>query len=147
MVNTQTVANTILMLSFYEKKLITPMKLQKLMYFVYKEYLQTTNCQLFSESFEKWQYGPVLPSIYYEFRNFGSDFINKFARDAKGNIEIINMENDTKIAEIIKNVWDKYKNYRAYQLSALTHRDESAWSKAKDYILKDEDIKNEPDFL
>lgn len=147
MLNTQIVANTILMLSFKENILITPMKLQKLMYFIYKEYLQDTGNKLFSESFEKWQYGPVLPSIYYEFKSFGSGFITKFARDAKGEVEVISIDSETYISKIIKRVWNKCKNYRAYELSELTHQKGSAWDKAEDFILKDEDIKNEQKFL
>lgn len=147
MVNAQTVANTILMLSFKEKNLITLMKLQRIIYLVYKEYLKTTNCPLFSEQFEKWQYGSVLPSIHYKFKRFGADFIDRFSRDAMGNVEIINIESNTEIAKIIENVWNKYKNYHVYQLSALVCKDRGAWSKATNYILKDEDIKNELNFL
>ena len=142
MLNTQTVANTILMLSFEENIKITPMKLQKLLYFLYKGYLKETGFSLFTEKFEKWQYGPVLPSIYYEFNSFGASFITKFARDAKGNVEVIDMSRNSPLTLIVRKTWDFYKTYSAVSLSRLTHQEDTAWSKAR-YQLEDEDIKNE----
>ena len=49
-------------------KNLTPMKLQKLMYFTYGRYAAQTGRQLFSENFQAWQYGPVLSSVYQEFK-------------------------------------------------------------------------------
>lgn len=144
MLNTQTVANTFLLLGFGENINITPMKLQKLTYFLYKEYIQKTGMPLFSEPFEKWKYGPVLPSLYYEFNSFQSSPITRFAKDAKGQAEIINMQVDNDISDAVKKVWQTYKNYSAIELSQLTHRPDTAWDKATNYKLSDEDIKSEP---
>lgn len=91
MISTQVVANAILMLSFDENIPVTPMKLQKLLYFTYKDYLKTYGVSLFADRFECWQYGPVLSSIYYEFNRFGARPINKFARDANGNVAVVDM--------------------------------------------------------
>lgn len=70
MLSTQIIANTILMLAFEEKISVTPMKLHRLIYFIYKDFLKTTETKLFNEKFETWKYGPVLLSIYYEFGGF-----------------------------------------------------------------------------
>lgn len=147
MLNTQTVANTFLLLGFIEDINITPMKLQKLTYFLYKEYIQKTGMPLFSEPFEKWKYGPVLPSLYYEFNSFQSSPITRFAKDAKGQAEIINMETDNDISKAVNQVWRTYRNYSAIELSQLTHRSNTAWEKATNFKLSDEDIKNEPQLL
>lgn len=143
MLNTQTVANTFLLLGFEEHIGISPMKLQKLTYFLYKEYLKSTNMPLFSEPFEKWKYGPVLPSLYYEFSSFGASSINRLARNAKGQAEIIDLERTTALTNAVKKVWEIYKNYSAVELSALTHKKDTAWDKAENYKLSDKDIKNE----
>ena len=63
-------ANSILDVAFKNANPVTHLKLQKLMYFVYKKYLHDTNKPLFSEYFEVWTYGPVLPSIYHEFKHY-----------------------------------------------------------------------------
>lgn len=143
MLNTQTVANTFILLGFDEHIGISPMKLQKLTYFLYKEYLQRTDAKLFNEPFEKWKYGPVLPSLYYEFSSFGANPITKFSRNAMGQAEIIDLECTSPLSNAVKKVWRIYKNYSAVELSTLTHEENTAWSKAENYILSDEDIKNE----
>ncbi|MBR6647500.1 MAG: DUF4065 domain-containing protein, partial [Clostridia bacterium] len=65
------VANNFIARALNENVPLTPMKLQKLIYFLYKEYLKTTGERLFTESFEVWQYGPVIASVYDEFKGFG----------------------------------------------------------------------------
>lgn len=143
MLNTQTVANTFILLGFSERINISPMKLQKLTYFLYKIYLKSTGYPLFSEPFEKWKYGPVLPSLYYEFSSFGAAPITRFARNAKGQAEIIDLDCINILSKTVKEVWGIYKNYSAIELSSLTHQKDTAWDKAKNFKLSDEDIKNE----
>jgi len=145
MLSTQTVANTFIMLGYKEHIPITPMKLQKLVYLLYKHYLKETNVKLFDEPFSKWKYGPVLQSLYYEFQSFKASPITKFARDANNGVEMIDMSRPSQAQSAVSYVWSIYKNYSALSLSALTHRDGGAWSKAFG-TLSDEDIKNEPEF-
>ena len=48
------ISNNILSIAYKENIKITPMKLQKLLYFVYRDYLKETNEPLFSERLEVW---------------------------------------------------------------------------------------------
>ena len=144
MLSAQTVANTILMLAFEEDVPVTPMKLQKLMYFAYKDFIRITKQPMFSERFQKWRYGPVLPSIYYAFNDFGERPIKKFTRTATGRVEAVNMKCNSSEATSIDKVWRKYKGYSGLTLSKLTHKKNTAWDKAiENGALKDEDIINE----
>ena len=141
---TQALANTILMLSFDEGVPVTPMKLQKLMFFVYSDYLRKYDEPLFPERFQTWKYGPVLASIYYEFNAFGANSITKFSRDAMGNVYTIKLYNNP-VMDIVHSVWSRYRSLSAVELSALTHRPGSAWDnavKAGRKYIEDEDIKN-----
>lgn len=53
---------------------ITILKLQKLLFFAYGIHLTLYDEPLFEdEYFEAWQHGPVLRSVYKEFKNFGND--------------------------------------------------------------------------
>ncbi|MDC4901720.1 DUF4065 domain-containing protein, partial [Acinetobacter baumannii] len=46
--------------NFVDNLTLTPLKLQKVLYYVHAEYLARKNCKpLFNENVEKWQYGPV----------------------------------------------------------------------------------------
>lgn len=147
MLTTQAIANTFILNGAKEDIPLTPMKIQKLVYILYKHYYKQTKTKLFTENFEKWKYGPVLPSLYYEFKSFGATPVTKFARNASGTIEIINLTSNSIINKIFNEVWNKYKNFSAIELSSFTHCENTAWSKTNTNILKDEDIMNEPDYI
>lgn len=67
----QSIANTILLLSYRDKTPVTCLKLVKLVYFVYAWYLAATAKRIFNDPIEAWDYGPVVPAIYHEFKEFG----------------------------------------------------------------------------
>lgn len=144
MVAPVTIANNFLYKAFMEKIDVTPLKLQKLIYFLYKDYLQNTGNELFGEPFETWKFGPVLPSVYCEFASFGKDAITKFARDSQNNVVLIEEKGEFETS--VNRVWGKYKGCSGEYLSDLTHRKGSAWSKAveaKSKYIQSKDIKDE----
>ena len=94
---------------------VTPMKLQRLMYFLCRDYLQ---------------YGPVLPSLQGQFAAFGSNPIDRFAQDALGNAKKASESKNPILAEILDVVWAKYRRYTGRQLSELTHQRGSGWYRA-----------------
>jgi len=147
MVTALNVANSLLQRGFAEDISITPMKLQKLIYFVYRDYYQQTDVPLFSERFETWQYGPVVRSVYDRFKMFGGRHITKYAFESDGKtVYIIDEQASKTLKIIIDNIWNKYKYYNGSSLSAITHQDGGAWKKANDTkspILRDDDIKTE----
>jgi len=124
------VCNNILRRAFEEEIPVSPMKLQKLLYFTSCEYVKSTGNELLSEDFGVWQYGPVLPSIYDEFKSFKSNSITKYATDASGVAYAIN-ENDAPNLKIaIDRVWAAFKSFDGMTLSKITHMDGSGWSNA-----------------
>ena len=48
------------------------LKLQKLLYFINARFLVEENRSLFEENFEKWKFGPVIPSVYHEYKSCGA---------------------------------------------------------------------------
>jgi len=142
----QAMANTVLKKSFNEEIDVTPMKLQKLLYFIYRDYLKSTDIRLFSERFECWRYGPVLSSIYAEFKSFGAKPITKFARNADGSGDFVDLKKVPTLKKVVNNVWDDYKDASGIELSEITHQKGSAWYKAFQEnwtFLRDEDIKKD----
>lgn len=149
MTNTQVVANTFLYYAFQENIDISPMKLQKLMYFLFREYAKSSNKKLFSEPFEAWAYGPVLPSIYYEFQSYGKRKIDKFAKDAQGHVKILGLNNNDVLKRCFYTIWARYKFYSGPELSSITHKVGTAWYKAKENgnpMLSFEDILNDNEY-
>lgn len=54
---------------------ITNLQLQKILYYIQGEYLALYNKPLFDNDMEAWDYGPVIPDVYYEYKEFVSNQI------------------------------------------------------------------------
>ncbi len=150
MVSAISVGNTVLKRAFAEDIDVTPMKLQKLVYIVYKEYLKRTGNSLFSERFEVWKYGPVLRSIYDAFKHRKANAIREYAMEADGAVYVVNEDASSVFRQTLDYVWDVYKAYDGIVLSQMTHRNGTAWYKAAvegSEFLSDEEIKTEGEFV
>lgn len=55
-----------------KNRTVSNLKLQKILYFVQAEFLVTKNQPCFAETIEAWDFGPVVPEVYYEYRMYGS---------------------------------------------------------------------------
>jgi uncharacterized phage-associated protein len=99
---------------------VTNMKLQKLLYYSYAWHLVEFNSsKLFGENIEAWQYGPVVPVVYRQYRSCGADNIKKSASGDTNNI-------DAKSKEIIDEVFNVYGSKSAIELMRLSHS-EAPW--------------------
>ena len=116
-------------------KKISHLKLQKLVYISHGWHLGIFDKTLITDEFaEAWRYGPVFPSLYHEFKMFGSKPIDRLAKDIDENEEnfrvfIPNVQNDTQKVELLRQIWNAYGNLTAGQLSELTHQNETPWAK------------------
>lgn len=140
------VSNNILDLAFKEKVSVTPMKLQKLLYFIYRDFLKETGESLFADRFETWKYGPVLAEVYHEFSHYRDRQITEFYKNSEGKSYKLNEDNNPEFAKVLHEVWDKYKGYSGIVLSNITHQPGTAWRKAWNEhrtFLCDADIKEE----
>ena len=126
------VANSILQRAFEENIPLTPMKLQKLQYLTYKEYLKQHNKSLFEEDFQTWKFGPVLRTVYDEFRRFNASPISSYAYEdhIKKEAYVVSAKEQNFYAAL-DFIWKKYAGYRPDQLVDITHVEGGAWDKAK----------------
>ena len=102
---------------------ITNLQLQKIMYFLQREYLQSKNVPLFDDEIQAWQFGPVVPEVYYRYCVFGAmpiTIIDKMADLNKCDAYIIN--------PIIE---EKRKLY-PWDLVEETHQEGGAWDTVYD---------------
>jgi uncharacterized phage-associated protein len=144
------IANEFLKLARKEGRTLTQMQLQKLVYFAYGWYLAITGQRLIDERIEAWQWGPVIPSIYKEFRRFGSSPVTDQAkkvmfRDGKAGLFPVSVQSDNPnedafALKVIKRVWDIYGKYSASALSNMTHAPNSPWTRKSDKEIKGTDI-------
>lgn len=80
------IANAVLEAAKTQGFSIAPMQHQKLVYFCHGRNLDIRSQPLVSDHFEAWQYGPVHPSIYHEFKHFGqgvSELVRILASEAR----------------------------------------------------------------
>ena len=138
--------NNILFRAKKEKISVTPMKLQKLLYYVCVKYVKETGHLPISEHFEVWKYGPVLATVYAEFKPFGSSPIKEYAVNAKGKSRMVDEDCNPLLSSCIDYVWRKLKSYSAVELSQRTHQKGSGWYAAfqRDQdAISTEDMKND----
>ena len=130
MITALDVANTFLDRAKSEDIDITPMKLQKLIYIFYKDYLKETQEKLFDERFETWQYGPVLRSVYNVFKKYRANHIKEFYYFENNKYSTIALPAGSVVKKIFDNVWKTYGMIDGIRLSEMTHQQGTAWYKA-----------------
>lgn len=123
--STLAIANFFIRKSLKEKKPITQIKLQKLIFFAHGFYLALKERPLVGEKIEAWQYGPVVPSVYHKFKKWGNNTIEKVLIENDDNL-IIHEED----LEFLDLVWHKFSHYSAAQLVEMSHEKDGPWSKA-----------------
>lgn len=123
---------------------MTHMKLQKLIYFVYKKYLKDYDIKLFDNPIESWRLGPVIRVVYDEYSKFGKENINHiYAKtNISGEKRVVSFERKD-FYDALEYVLDKYGNLDGWDLSQITHVPGTAWAIAYEdngRPLDDEDI-------
>lgn len=144
------VATEFIELAQADGKQLTPMQLQKLVYFAYGWYLAITGERLIDERVEAWKWGPVIPSLYSAFRKYGSGFIAEPPNEIYFDGPVAKLreyplvsgdrQKDETARSIIKRVWEIYGKYSASQLSAMTHEPQSPWSRTEGKEVMGTDI-------
>ncbi|WP_040726943.1 Panacea domain-containing protein [Thiomicrorhabdus sp. Kp2] len=127
------VANYFLSEALEAKVEVTQLKLNKLVYIAQGWYLAIKNEPLFNEKIEAWQHGPVIPSLYHEFKHFRKSPITNRSiawDDLSSSASHPEVDQDDFDAQVIlSKVWEIYKPYSGWGLRQLTHKDGTPWSK------------------
>lgn len=127
-----------------DNQLITNLAVQKILFFIQKEFLKQTGDVAFYDEIQAWKYGPVVPAAYRVFCGFGAkpiffnvkDYDDTFPKWAKKIIDDITVEK---------------REVDVFKLVRETHKEKGAWKKAFDkgtgtVITKEmilEEIRNE----
>jgi uncharacterized phage-associated protein len=129
---------------------VSPMKLLKLVYIGYGWSLAVLNRKLFDEPILAWAHGPVIRSLYDEFKHYGKSPIQEHAIDYDLDTQRFCQpriaESDTEAQIVLGKVWDIYKNFGAWSLREKTHESGTPWSAVyqegeRDIVIPDDLIK------
>lgn len=115
---------------------INQMKLQKLLYYAHAWWMANKDGELFDDPIEAWPWGPIVPRIYFEFKDFGkSPIVDKKATQpiSTGTHPlqvkfIVPDRPDQEVVEFLKLIWEKHKHLTGIQLSNATHMDGEPWA-------------------
>jgi uncharacterized phage-associated protein len=128
MLSPKSIANFMIDLANNEGQSLDPMKLQKLVYYAHGWYAGYSGQPLIDEEIEAWPYGPVIPSLYDEFKRFGSGRITgKATVFSEGRLCEVPPPGDPNIRSFLQNVWRSYGRYTGMALSEMTHAQGSPW--------------------
>ena len=145
------VANFVLDRAFEERHPVTQMKLQKLVYIGYGWTLAVLDRKLFDEPIHAWKHGPVIRSLYDEFKHYRARPIDRHSMDFDFESSRIDFPripgDDEDVNLVLDKVWNVYKNFKAATLRNKTHEPGSPWQQTyrpgeRDSVIPDELIRN-----
>ena len=126
----RSVANLLVEFSNEIGRPVTPLSLQKILYFIHGQFLITTGEPLIEGYFEAWQYGPVHPLVYDAFKKFGSRIVDKSVdrRDLFTGVSIsVDIPSDFALCSLIKEMARPYFMLSAGRLVDVSHARGSPW--------------------
>lgn len=105
---------------------LTNLTMQKLLYISEMIWVghNEGNDSLVEESFEAWDYGPVLPSVYHRAKAFGDVPVQNV-------FTLANSWTDSR-REFLNDVTNAFKDFQPFDLVEYTHWPKGAW--ARNYV-------------
>jgi uncharacterized phage-associated protein len=104
---------------------LTPLKLQKLLYYCQAWSLVFRDSPLFRDRIEAWVHGPVVPRVYHKYKEFGYSPISGH-RSLKGSAT-------SDVLKILEKVLKSYGRKNGRSLECLTHS-ELPWKLAREEL-------------
>jgi uncharacterized phage-associated protein len=102
-------------------EILTNLKLQKLLYYAQAWFLALNDRELFSEDFQAWAHGPVLPSQYHRFKNYTWQPLA---------VDVAEPETAEEISDHLMEIIEVFGIETAVALEQMTHR-EKPWVEAR----------------
>ncbi len=116
------------------------LKLQKLLYYVYTEFLLRTGEKLFKEPIVAYKYGPVIEDVFQRYKSNGSSVID-YGEDATitystddvavtpSFMKMASSEHGITALDCVLAALDKYEDFNAGQLVDRTHQPGGPWDR------------------
>ena len=98
---------------------ISNLQLQKILYYIQKDFLQR-NEMAFPDDIEAWQFGPVVPNVYYYYCGYGAMLIS--ISNDKFEISLSDMP-------YINDIVEKKRELDPWDMVAETHKEDGAWAR------------------
>jgi len=116
------IAKFFLSLTDPEDNDVSNLKLQKLCYYAQGLCTAMRGVPLFGDRIEAWDHGPVVPSLYHQYKQHGSQpipVVTDFNRKELADVD----------RQALSDIYDYYAQFSAWRLRNMTH-DEAPWADA-----------------
>ena len=120
MYDARQIANWFIKKAQQQGRSLSIMSLLKLVYISHGWHLEMRNAPLFNNKIEAWQYGPVIPDVYYGFRRQGVVLNN-------ANPTVPEVDISPADADLLEQIWNIYGSLPAFRLSDMTHVPGGPW--------------------
>lgn len=130
---TLSIANRFIRQAKVEDVYLSSLKLQCLVYLLYRQYLKKTKLTLFKELFVASKNGPTLLSLQtaiYEQHNFDNETFDYFT-NSDGTYSYLDITKHMQLQYTFLDVWYDYKNCSGESLLKVICKSMSAWQKAR----------------
>lgn len=111
---------------------LTPLKIQKLVFYADAWFMALHNEELVPESFEAWVHGPVLRSLYARFQGYRWNPVLE---------EVECPSLGEKVESFLKELYAEFGRFTGHELEQLTHQ-EDPWLRARGSLAPHESCSN-----
>lgn len=98
---------------------ISNLQLQKILYYIQKDFLNRNDIA-FPDVIEAWQFGPVVPDVYYYYCGYGAMPISI----ENGGVAVLPAD-----AAVIDKIVEEKRELNPWDLVEETHKKDGAWAK------------------
>lgn len=113
---------------------ISNMKLQKLLYYAQGSFLAVTGQPLFDDPIEAWKHGPVVESVYHQYKENGGNGIT-----FEDPFDFSSFTDEEE--ELLEEVYNVFGQYSAWKLRDMTHA-EAPWKETEQgHVISQDKIK------
>jgi uncharacterized phage-associated protein len=124
------IANFVLDFCDSRGRSVTNLALQKIVYFCHVWSLIKLHRPLVRHKFEAWEFGPVLPYLYREFKNYDrSPIVGRATQidPTDGKHRIVEYDFDSETDLLLNQIVEFYSRLRAGDLVELSHAEGGPW--------------------
>ena len=119
---------------------LTPMAIQKLVFFSHGWSLAHRTRSLVSNSFEAWKYGPVVRVVWDEFKKFGNKVVTTraaFTNPMTGEARLVPYSFEEADRQFLELVFRYYGGLSAGTLSEMTHEAGMPWVEVRERMTSE----------
>lgn len=127
-VTTQKLSHWFIQKAKEEGRLLVPSRLMSLLCLSCWRRLAESETPLMNESVEAWERGPVIPSVFHEYKDQGEVLIENPSRRQPP------LEPDEDLEGFLNRIWGLYGRYTARQLSRVVTYPGTPWARACDRL-------------